>query len=120
MKSRSDSCSLGEFVIGLLLIAPTVAHADTWHLWAGAQTGDERGTRLIASLPNEIWRTCAVGHRHMDDGRRPMRIRVTFLRAGRQVRPPFQSAGSTRRRLRVETRMRACREQRRHVPNGSA
>src|SRR5690242_7151302 len=85
MIRKSPHCVRSTFIAGLLLI-PTVAHADTWHLWVGAQTAD-KARQALAFLPNEIWIhagdsvtwTVAADDAHT----------VTFLRPG-QIRPPFQ------------------------------
>jgi len=69
-----------------LLLMPVLAHADSWHLWVGAQTAD-KAHQALAFLPNEIWVhvgdsvtwTFAADDAHT----------VTFLKPG-QVRPPYQ------------------------------
>jgi plastocyanin len=85
--------SFGAALAVAVLVTPALAHADTWHLWVGAQTAD-KAHQALAFLPNEIWVhvgdsitwTFAADDAHT----------VTFLRPG-QVRPPYQTGcpGST-------------------------
>ena len=85
MIRKSPLCFRSAIVVGLLVI-PTLAHADTWHLWAGARTADKAG-QALAFLPSEIWVhagdtvtwTMAADDAHT----------VTCLRP-EQVRPPLQ------------------------------
>jgi len=85
MIRKPPRCFRSAFVVALLVI-PTFAYADTWHLWVGAQTAD-KAHQALAFLPNEIWIhagdtvtwTEAADDEHT----------VTFLRPG-QVRPPFR------------------------------
>jgi len=82
-KSRLSFSSV--FVVGLLMI-PTFAYADTWHLWVGGQTAD-KAHQALAFLPNEIWihaGDTVIWTAAADDAHT-----VTFLRPG-QVRPPYQ------------------------------
>ena len=71
--------------LGLLLILPALAPAETWHAQLGAQSRD-KGRQVLAFLPNEMWIHTGDSITWKMATDEPHT--VSFLKAG-QVRPPF-------------------------------
>lgn len=85
MKNFISRFPLRQLLLLAALLIPSVAYAETWHAFVGAQTKD-KARQALAFLPNEIWIHAGdsiTWHFAVDEIHT-----VTFLEPT-QIRPPF-------------------------------